>query len=228
MAVDSMGKAIEYSSGIWAKPTLVVCMAVDTAGNTLQFNGTTKKWSTPQLLLSKDNSTFSVVSSASAKFCVAGINAANASPYIGDVAMYTGTWKTQHVDSTGNGSDEDLVSVSCSTQYYCAAGDNQGNAVVYDTRLTSKSVLSVPSRLALATTLTAKVTVSGLVTGSGQPAPTGSATVTVGPKHCTLGRGQAAAQPNSPPPTAPRAPAAAVRAAPAPVATRPSGRGARS
>ncbi len=155
MAVDGQGNVITYNGSTWSTPQNVdpftssdigdlnavsctsstFCMAVDRSGYALSYNGST--WSAPVLIV-PDNSIIASVTCSGTTLCVAGIDAATASSYVGDVVMFappypyaSATWGSPtHIDSTSQSSG-DIGDASCTTTAFCVAGDGNGNVFLY-------------------------------------------------------------------------------------------------
>jgi hypothetical protein len=94
------------------------CMAVDTRGAALTYNGST--WSAP---LSADSTggPLTSVSCTSTTFCAAADGSGNALTYNGS------TWSSTDADQANN-----ITAVSCTSMSFCEAVDSAGNGVNYN------------------------------------------------------------------------------------------------
>ena len=96
-----------------------LCVAVDSSGNAIAWNGTT--WSSP-VNIDSSNTLTSVSCAASTTFCVAVDSSGNA------IAWNGTTWSSPvNIDSSNN-----LASVSCASATFCVAVDYAGNAVTWN------------------------------------------------------------------------------------------------
>ncbi len=103
-------------------PASNFCMAVDSDGNAMLWNGST--WSVPELVDSSGAHLYSV-SCPSASFCMAAGSGGYGVGYI------DGQWtKPQVIDPSGGGFG--ITSVACVSQAFCMAVDGSGNALSWD------------------------------------------------------------------------------------------------
>jgi hypothetical protein len=147
-AVDYGPNVVTFNGASWSKPSAIdpgtylqavscasatFCVAIDRKGNALTFNGSA--WSAPVnadpngLSMGEGGISWPVVSCPASDFCAAVDGAG------GNVVTFNGsTWSAPvKVDSEAANSASEpvlkfLMSVSCPSAVFCAAGDSTGNA----------------------------------------------------------------------------------------------------
>jgi hypothetical protein len=127
VVVDTAGDVVVETDGVWGAPTNVdavaltsvscvstsFCLAVDSAGGALIYDGST--WTTSTV----DTDELTSVSCVSATFCVA-VDVA------GRALAYTGGWSAPTPLGT-----PPLTAVSCATTAFCVAADAAGGVYTY-------------------------------------------------------------------------------------------------